>query len=116
MEIDKTIGDNFEKKRTLYTKNFSLGYCGDDFSTKVALISLIGYLTKKVQKKKPNVSYLDVIKSVSKGLDLEEDFLYTLAIVCEDFSYGCKKFQTFGLNDKQIPSEINKILKSWNPF
>lgn len=107
---------DFREKRSLYIENFSLGHLGKDFTTKVALISLIGYITKKMQKKKATITYLDVVKSLAKGIDIDEDFLYTLAIVCEDFSYGCNEFQTFGLDDKQIPSKIREILSTWNPF
>ena len=53
---------------------------------------------------------------VSQNLGLPEDFIKGLAIVCEDFSYGCTEFPTFGLEGKDILKQIIEILKSFVPF
>ena len=107
---------NFEELNNLYHKNFSLGFIDKDFSTKVALVSLIGYLVQKLKVKDPSISYIKVIKSLSKGLNLDPKFIYTLAIICEDFSYGCTSFPTFGIPDKNIPTKLKELLEKHVPF
>lgn len=107
---------NLEEKRKLYLENFSLGHLGKDFTSKVALISLIGYVVYNVRKKRPTITYLEVIKSLSRDANLTPEFINTLAIVCEDFCYGCSEFPTFDIENKQIPAKIREILLSWNPF
>ena len=73
--------NDFEELNNLYHNNFSLGFISEDFSTKVALISLLGYLVLKLKAKDPSISYLKVIKSLSKGMKLDPKFIYTLAII-----------------------------------
>lgn len=107
--------NNFEELRTYYKDHFSLCYTGSDYNTKVALISLICITYGEVSKKK-SVTYLEVIKAISKGIDLPEDFLWTLAIICEDYSYGVTNFPDFGLKGKEIINKIREILKEWFPF
>jgi len=109
---------NFSDKRLLYAGKFSLGYLNTDINTKFALISLIGYLYSKIHPKKPNITYLDIIKQINnKGkCNLTDVIMEGLAIVCEDFAYGCKEFPTFGLQDKEIPNKIKSILQMYLPF
>lgn len=108
--------NDFEKLNSLYHRNFSLGFIDKDFSTKVALISLLGYLVLKLRAKDPSISYLKVIKSLSKDMKLDSKFIHTLAIVCEDFGYGCESFPTFGIEDKKIPAKIKELLENYVPF
>lgn len=107
--------EQFEELRKLYKKHFSLGYLNADYNTKVALISLICITYKEVTKKK-KASYLEVIKAISKGIDLPEDFIWTLAIICEDYSYDVENFPNFGLEGKAIIEKIREIFNSWCPF
>lgn len=99
----------------LYIEKFSLGYLGKDISNKFALISLICYLTHKLQNKDPTVTYAKVISSLSKDL-LSKEEQESLAIICSDFGYGCTEFPTFGLQDKDIPTKIKEILSNRLPF
>ena len=43
-------------------------------------------------------------------------FIYTLAIICSDFAYGCTSFPTFGIPDKNIPAKIKELLDKHVPF
>ena len=43
-------------------------------------------------------------------------FIKGVAVVVEDFSYGCKSFPTFGINDKDIPNKIKEILSTFVPL
>ena len=105
---------DYEELSKLYSEYFSLYYLGEDFTTKVALISLICYLTEKLRKKKSTITYSQVIKSIDHSLP--EKFVNGLAVVCSDFAYGCKSFPTFGIEDKQIPEKIKEILGKQLPF
>ena len=53
---------------------------------------------------------------LSQNLGLDEDFIKGLSIVCEDFSYECTEFPTFGLKGKAILEKIVEILKNFMPF
>ena len=77
--------------------------------------SLIGYLTDKLKSKRPDVTHYQVIRKIV-GNNLEEDFIKGLAVVCSDFSYGCKDFPTFGIEDKKIPNKIKDIIFNILPF
>lgn len=106
---------SYSNMRRLYKEYFSLGYLNTDINTKFALISLICYITEKLKKKKPDVTYYQVIYKLASNL-VSEESIKGLAIMCEDFSYGCTQFPTFGIEDKDIPKKIREILHNWLPF
>lgn len=107
---------NQEKKlKSIYQKYFSLSFLGTDISNKFAIISLLCYLKIKLSKKKPDLTYYELIKKFANK-DMPDECLRGLAIVCEDFSYGCKNFITFELEDKDIPSKLKELLGEWLPF
>ena len=113
--MDITTTPPYEELQRTYSHCFSLGYLNTDINTKFALISLIGYITYKLKLKKPSITSYRIIRKII-GDELPEDFIKGLAIVVDDFSYGCKEFPTFGIEDKKIPSKIKEILKSYLPF
>lgn len=115
---------NFDELRRFYSEHYSLGYLNipetkeySSFERKLILISLINYLYNKNKPKNPDLTHYSLICKLSKNLGLPDNFIKGLAIVCEDFSYGChEKFPTFGLEGKKIIDEIISILKTWMPF
>lgn len=106
--------DSYNELKAFYVKHFSLGYLGNDIKTKFALISLICYLKHKLEMKKPDVTYYQIIKKL--GEDLPDDFIKGLAIICNDFGCYCKDFPTFDIEEKNIPSKVKEILSTWLPF
>lgn len=104
----------FDEMRTYYFNNYSLGNLGIDINKRFALISLICYLTYEFKKKKPDVTYYQVIRKIDE--QLPEDYAKKLAILCEDFGYNCKTFPTFGVKPKEMPNTIKSILNEWLPF
>lgn len=115
---------NFNELRNFYFEHYSLGYLNlpesnghSPFERKLILISLICYIYDKNKAKNPDLTYYSLIYKLSKNLGLPENFLKGLAIVCEDFAYGCKNsFPTFGLEGKKIIEEVISILRTWVPF
>lgn len=114
---------NFNDLRRFYTENFSLGYLNlpeenghSPFERKLILISLICYITYKTKLKNPDTTHYEVIMKLNKNLGLPDNFIKGLAIVCEDFSYQCTDFPTFGLKGQDIVKEVISILKSYLPF
>jgi hypothetical protein len=105
----------YEELRQDYIDKYSLGRLNLDINTKFALISLIGYITMRIKFKKPEVTYYQVVRQLLTK-DFSDIFCKSLAVVCEDFSYGCTQFPTFGINDKDIPSKIREILSQYIPF
>ena len=105
----------YKEMQRLYNRYYSLGYLNTDINTKFALISLIGYLVFKLKQKKPDITSYQIIRKIV-GYDLPEDFIKGVAVVVDDFSYSCKEFPTFGIEDKKIPSKIKEIFSTYVPF
>lgn len=105
----------YKELSDFYSKHFSLGWMGDEFDKKIALLSLICYLTEKAKSKKPDVTHYQVVRKLSPN-HLPEDAIKGIAIVCEDLSWGCKEFPTFGVNPKEIPAKIKELLNLYLPF
>lgn len=108
----------YEEMQRIYNSYFSLKFLGEDISNKFALISLTCYITEKLKEKKPDITHWSVLYKINKtgGNSVPEDLLKGLAVLCSDFGYGCSKFPTFELKDKEIPSKIKELLNSWVPF
>jgi hypothetical protein len=112
---------NFDNLRHFYVENYSLGYINSgngrsSIENRFVLISLIDYLTYKTKLKNPDTTHYSVIMKLSKNLGLPDNFIKGLAIVCEDFSYYCTEYPTFGLQGQDIIKEVVSILKSYMPF
>lgn len=111
----------FNELRNFYSDNFSLGYINggnnrSSIENRLVLISLIDYITYKSKLKNPDTTYYEIIMKLSKNLDLPDEFIKGLSIVCEDFAYQCTDFPTFGLKGQDIVKEAVAILKSYIPF
>lgn len=105
----------YQEMRDIYTRNFSLGNLNTDINSKFALISLVGYIVFKLKQKKPDVTAYQVLQKIA-GTNFSESFIKGLAVVIEDFSYGCKEFPTFGIEEKKMPAKIKEILDNYFPF
>ena len=115
--------NSFEELRKFYAQNYSLGYLNltdskehSVFEQKLILISLICYLYDKNKPKNPDLTYYSLLYKLNSKLDLPEEFIKGLAIVCEDFGRDCHNFPTFGLEGKAILDKIVSILKNYLPF
>lgn len=106
----------FKEKAAFYNEHFSIGYINSDINEKLALISLIGYAVKKVREKNPDATFCQVVYKIASGMGIPEDFLDTISIIAEDFSYGCTDFPKFGLKDKEIIPKIKEIFNKYVPF
>lgn len=96
----------------IYNQHFSLGFLGNDINNKFALISLVCYLTSKIQTKIPDyTNYKTLVK-----LNCPKNLLNRLSIICDDLSYCCTSFPIFGLTDKEIPDKIKELLNNSVPF
>lgn len=109
---------DLEELRKIYDNNFSLRFLGYNITNKFALISLICFLVYKLRGKAPNLTHYDLILKLSKDLQnqIPESILKGLAIICEDFSYGCTEFLTFDIPIKEIPNKIKELLENQLPF
>lgn len=105
----------YEELKSIYNKYFSLGNLSSSFTEKMALISLVCYITEKLKAKKPDVTHYQIIRKLSSP-SIPEDFIKGLAIVCEDFAYCTKDFPTFDLKDNDIPKKISELLERYLPF
>lgn len=107
---------SYNELKDIYIQYFSLGKIASDINEKFALISLIGYIVYNMKKKRPDVSYYEVVYKLSEGLGISESEIKSLAIIVEDFSYECTEFPTFGLKSKEMPQKIREILSKKMPF
>ena len=106
----------YRQLETIYNNYFSLGKIAGNINEKFALISLIGYIVYNMKKKKPDVTYYQVVFKLSEGLGLSDVEIKSLAIMVEDFSYECTEFPTFGLKPKEMTEKIREILSKKMPF
>lgn len=102
--------------KAIYSQYFSTGYLAEDINMKFALISLIGYMVYTMRQKRPDVSYYEVCKKLMDGLGFNESEIKGLAILVEDFSYGCKNFPTFDVQPRDMPKKVKEILQNYMPF
>jgi hypothetical protein len=118
MSSDLEIEDWYSYKQLLhiYHKFFSLGFLDTDFKTKMALISLICYTTHKLKSKKPDITHYQIIQKLAVGKGIPDRYLKALAVVCDEFGYGCTEFPTFDLNEKEILNTIKDIFDKFVPF
>jgi hypothetical protein len=90
-------------------------------ANKLALISLICLVTKKVREKDGHMTVKDVIGKILQRPLIETDnfdsFLIGLSIICEDMLHNVTEIDNFGFTDsKQIINKIKELLNEWCPF
>lgn len=108
---------SYEELRNIYTKYFSMRNMGADINNKFGLLSLVGFLTDKARQKNPDASCYQVLMKVTSGRNFPDEYLKGLSIVCEDFMYNVKSFNTCGCKSAQeMIAQINNILDNWLPF
>ena len=106
----------YSELSNIYKKYFSLGSLGDNINLKFALISLLGYLVYNLKKKNPDITYYEVTYKLAEKTGLDDDTIKAIAIITEDFSYGCTDFPTFDCKNKDIPSKIRDLMCKILPF
>ena len=108
--------ESFKEKKRIYLQNYSLGFCDIDLDTKFKLIGLICWLYDKLKPKRPDLTYYELLYGINKPQIIIEQLLQTLAIICEDFAYGVKTFNTYGLEPNVVVPTVKEILKKCLPF
>ena len=108
--------ESYKELERFYSDVYSIGSLGHSLQNRLVAISLICLLTYKAKQKKPGVTAYQIIMTICEKSPLPEDYAWRLAIVCEDFMYGCKDFPTFGLKKEEIIPTVQKILNDWLPF
>lgn len=113
---------SYEEKISFYVRNFSTGaFSSGKLSNKLALISLICLVTKKLREKDGNLTVKVVIEKIlQRPLIVTESFdsfLIGLSIICEDFLYQTTEIDNLGFTDsKQVIAKIKELLNEWFPF
>ena len=110
---------SYEDRKEIYANNFSLSYLNTDIGSKFALISLICYLTHKMQLKKPGINCYKVIMKIidKEAHTYNMEFIENLSIMCEDFMKNTSEFLTFDIKTgKEMAQKIREILHTWIPF
>lgn|SRR5574344_1533700 len=115
-DLEKMNRPTFKELSKLYKDYFSFGYINSDINAKLAIISLLGYIVTELKKKNPDVTYFSVLTKITSGLGIPEEFIWAIAIVSEDFAYGCTEFPTFGMKPNQMVNKIKEILSLYTPF
>lgn len=113
----------YKELESIYKEYFSTGYLNpkqdskmSPFEKKLELISLICFVTQRTKLKNPDATYYYVLTKLSDKLGLPDNFIRGMSILCEDLSYGCSEFPTFGLKGQDIIKEIRGILSTYLPF
>lgn len=113
---------SYEDKRSFYFCNFSTGtFVSKKLSNKLALLSLLCLLTKKLREKEGGLTVKSVIEKILQRPLLNEhgfdSFLISISIICEDLLFGVEEIDNFGFTDsKQVVNKIKELLNEWLPF
>lgn len=107
---------DFNEKKQFYVSNFGLGYLGKDIQSKIKLICLICAMYEKVKETKPSLTMIQLINSINRQGMITDSMAEGLAIMCEDFAYGCSDFPTFGIQPKDYIKVVKEILTKALPF
>lgn len=100
----------------IFDNFFKIGYLDVDITSRFALISLVCYITNKIQEKVPNATNYTVLQTLVKGKKYPDDIIKGIACICDGFGYNCHEFPTFNLSNKEIIKKILEILDSYIPF
>lgn len=112
---------DYTDKLQVHNRVFSLGtFDSPDLNEKLILISLVALVTRKMREKDPTATPLSILMKITGQVKDNSgfyQFLESLSIIVEDFSYGCTKFDTCGLtNSQDIINKIKEIINTWLPF
>lgn len=112
---------NYIDKASVYSRFFTTGYLASkDMNEKLVLISLLALTTSKMREKDPTMNPLKILMSITNQIEDNSvfyQFLEGIAIITEDFMYGCTKFDPCGLtSSREIINRIKEILGTWLPF
>ena len=112
---------DYTDKLQVHNRVFSLGtFDSPDLNEKLILISLVSLVTRKMREKDPTATPLSILMKITGQVKDNSgfyQFLESLSIIVEDFSYGCTKFDTCGLtNSQDIINKIKEIINTWLPF
>ena len=111
----------YENRRDVYQRTFSLGYlASEEMNDRLVLLSLIALVYQKMKAKEKDITALVVLLRITGEKEKNTayyQFLESLAIITEDFSYGIKKIDACGLKTSQeIINKIKELLNTWIPF
>ena len=112
----------YKELSQFYSDNYSIGYLNSStttrspFENRLVLISLICHITYRTKLKNPDITHYQVIMKLSDKLGLPDKFIKGLSIICNDFSYQCTEFPTFGLKGQDMVKEVRAILSTYLPF
>ena len=113
--LENTSEPTYKQMQRVYKEWFTTGYL-PSMQDKLALIDLIGWLVTSLQKKKPDITYYQIVYKLAKGTGLTDMEIKKIAIISEDFAYQCDDFIDFGLTLKEVPAKIKEILCKILPF
>ena len=72
-----------------------------------------------MREKDPTATPLSILMKITGQIKDNSgfyQFLESLSIIVEDFSYQCTDFPTFGMKQGQMISKIKEILSMYLPF
>lgn len=114
-DFERASEPTYKEMARVYNEWFSTGYF-KSIQDKLALFDLIGWLVTSLQKKKPDVTYYQIVHKLAKGTGLTEMDIKKIAIISEDLAYECDDFIDFGLKLNEVPAKIKELLCKMLPF
>ena len=113
--LENTLEPTYKQMQQVYREWFTSGYL-HSMQDKLALFDLIGWLVTSLKKKKPDITYYQIVYKLAKDTGLTDMDIKKIAIISEDFAYECDDFIDFGLTLKEVPAKIREILCKILPF
>lgn len=109
---------SYDKLLKVYQNYFSMGYINTEFDNKLGLIALVCHVTYLLRQQGKKITCYDLLLKIGKDCPehMKNEFLKSLAVICEDMMYGCTKFPDFGMKPNDMPKEIKRLLDCYIPF
>jgi hypothetical protein len=119
--IDELESLSYEDKLYVYSRVFTTGNLDTkNLDDKLVLISLLSLTYKKMKEKDSTITPLKILLSITKTTNDGThyyQFLESLSIIVEDFSYDCSQISPCGLTSSaEIINKIKTLLDRWLPF
>ena len=114
-DFERTSEPTYKQMARVYNEWFTTGYL-HSMQDKLAMIDLLGWLVTSLRKKKPDITYYQIVNKLAKGTGLTDMEIKKISIIAEDFAYQCDDFIDFGLKLNEVPAKIHELFCKILPF
>jgi len=106
----------YEELKRLHSQYFGFYHLNISLNEKFAVIAMICSIVNELKKKKPDITYYEIVNKLCSNKGFDKDFIWGLSIVCEDFGIDAKEIPNFGIKVAEMPKKVSELLNNYLPF